>query len=324
MELSILASTASASASKIAQIPISAPGDIISTPHLGSRFALGYPQHHYPSPPKDSAAARRAADAIHNTMAAMSPTHHGHAAPHPYPGSGSVSPTASAVPKHVAFELMFPDSPQYRARLPLRVSIFPHDTTDSIVTTVKNFYGLYSGPTVSKGVSFEDDRGHTLIARYENFLDNMTVYVRVIEEPAPAPGTFPSHPYHSTPIPAHAYYTADYYPIQPSHQYVQPTSRPASRTSRRRSPSPHITRGRRSASASTNCGASKKARSRSSRAHYDAPHGELGGYSSGDGAPDSVSGKAKEQIGNTEISVENIVEGGRRKRAKFESSVSFT
>jgi len=47
----------------------------------------------------------------------------------------------------------------------------------------------------------------------------------------------------------------------------------------------------------------------------------MNGYSSGDGAPSSASGKTKEQLGNTDISVENIVEGGRRKRAKFESSV---
>jgi hypothetical protein len=48
----------------------------------------------------------------------------------------------------------------------------------------------------------------------------------------------------------------------------------------------------------------------------------MNGYSSGDGAPSSTSGKGKEQLGTTDISVENIVEGGRRKRAKFESSVS--
>jgi hypothetical protein len=48
----------------------------------------------------------------------------------------------------------------------------------------------------------------------------------------------------------------------------------------------------------------------------------MNGYSSGDNAPGSSSGKSKEQIGSTEISLDNIVEGGRRKRAKFESSVS--
>jgi hypothetical protein len=48
----------------------------------------------------------------------------------------------------------------------------------------------------------------------------------------------------------------------------------------------------------------------------------MNGYSSGDGAG-SVSSRTKsEHLGNTEISLDNIVEGGRRKRAKFESSVS--
>ncbi|EHK99445.1 hypothetical protein M7I_4744 [Glarea lozoyensis 74030] len=132
------------------------------------------------------------------------------------PHTLSVSPFGSPTPKSVAFELLFPESPQYRARLPMRVQIFPHDTTDSIITTVKNFYGLYAGPGGAKGVSFEDDQGNTLIARYENLRNNMIV---------------------------------------------------------------------------------------------------------GDGAPGSVSSRTKsEHIGNTEISLDNIVEGGRRKRAKFESS----
>jgi hypothetical protein len=48
----------------------------------------------------------------------------------------------------------------------------------------------------------------------------------------------------------------------------------------------------------------------------------MNGYSSGDGTG-SVSSRTKsEHLGNTEISLDNIVEGGRRKRAKFESSVS--
>lgn len=51
----------------------------------------------------------------------------------------------------------------------------------------------------------------------------------------------------------------------------------------------------------------------------------MNGYSSGDGAPGSVSSRTKsEHLGNTEISLDNIVEGGRRKRAKFESSVRLS
>ncbi|KAL2017583.1 hypothetical protein VTK56DRAFT_1956 [Thermocarpiscus australiensis] len=243
-------------------------------------------------------------------MAATSPNGAG-----PVPAgvhSGSVSPRTVTTPKTVQFVLVFQESP-YRARLPLRVSIYPHDTTDSIVTTVKNFYGLYSGPSVSKGVSFEDEEGNILIARYENFRNNMTVYVRVIEEPlgfnAAAAG---------------AQGSADGYLFHPTQPVEHHASRPTSRTSRLRSPSPNGGRGRRSASTGTNSAGGKKRRSRSSRnrsqANGDGHSDALNGYSSGDGGPGSSSGRAKEHLGNTDISVENIVEGGRRKRAKFESS----
>ena len=84
----------------------------------------------------------------------------------------------SSVPKNVAFELQDNGSSSSTARLPMRVQIFPHDTTDSIVTTVINFYGLYECAT--EGVSFEDSVGNTLIARYENVQNNMTVYVRAM------------------------------------------------------------------------------------------------------------------------------------------------
>ncbi|PFH57137.1 hypothetical protein XA68_15477 [Ophiocordyceps unilateralis] len=218
----------------------------------------------------------------------------------PSSNAGSVSPRQTATPKNVAFELMFSNSPQYRARLPMRVQIYPHDTTDSIVTTVKNFYGLYSGPTGSKGVSFEDDNGNTLIARYENFANNMVVYVRVIEEPPPA---FAPTPFHPGP---ESYFAGDGFPAQqPQQRFEHDMLRPESRASNRRSASPSAARDRRSVSASTSC---KKGRSR------------INGYSSGDGAPSTASAKNKEHLGNTDISVENIVEGGRRKRAKFESS----
>lgn len=217
----------------------------------------------------------------------------------------------------------------------MRVQIYPHDTTDSIVTTVKNFYGLYSSPTSSKGVSFEDEQGNTLIARHENFRNNMIVYVRVIEEPAqpsaPASASFVTASYQPAPSGPQAYYNnGEGAPHQsPPQRIDEDISRPPSRTSRRRSLSPGNASGRRSVSVSANPIAGKPARPRPSKSRnagsqngadgYDSPTG----YSSGDGAPGSSSGKAKDQIGNTEISVENIVEGGRRKRAKFESSVSF-
>ncbi|KAI1438714.1 hypothetical protein GGR50DRAFT_296935 [Xylaria sp. CBS 124048] len=217
--------------------------------------------------------------------------------------SGSASPRQAAPPKHVQFELLFPQSPQYRARLPLRVQIYPHDDTESIISTVKNFYGLYHGVA---GISFEDDRNNTMIARYENFSNNMVVHVRVIEDSPQPAGPFNPSAFQ----PASMEYSA-----QPAHH----VSRPGSRTSRRRSPSPSGNGGRRSTSVSTNP-AGKKSRSRSTKNHNSNYDDSANGYSSGDGAAGSVSSKAKDQIGNTDISVENIVEGGRRKRAKFESS----
>jgi hypothetical protein len=262
-------------------------------------------------------------------MASESPTNATNGTHSSISSGGNTSPQQTVTPKNVAFELLFPESPQYRARLPMRVSIYPHDTTDSIVTTVKNFYGLYSGPTGSKGVSFEDEQGNTLIARYENLRNNMVVYVRVIEEPPTTSGAFGPHPYHSAPLAAQAYYGAETYPLQAPQRFGPDISRPTSRTSRRRSPSPNSGRGRRSASASTNPNGGKKGRSRSSKNRESSNHGHgdgysdsINGYSSGDNAPSATSGKTKEHLGNTEISVENIVEGGRRKRAKFESSVS--
>ncbi|KZF26536.1 hypothetical protein L228DRAFT_235592 [Xylona heveae TC161] len=245
---------------------------------------------------------------------------------HPY-GMSPISPT----PKHVTFELLFPESPAYKARLPMRVQIFPHDTTDSIITTVKNFYGLYEGPNGIQGVSFEDEQGNTLIARYENLRDRMIVYVRVIPDYTTVfnqgleqlnaaaglrKGSSLDDPHAAVPSFAQPYGNG------------QPHSRPSSRLARKRSVSPQSGRGRRSQSATT----MKKPRSRSgamsrqSSSHGFPPdHGSDGltGYSSGDGAPGSATGSRKsrnEQVASADISLDNIVEGGRRKRAKFESS----
>jgi len=271
--------------------------------------------------------------------------------------SGSTSPSASyadsksdmrtsqnnntslqrpASPKSVSFELLFPESPQFRARLPMRVQIYPHDTTESIVTTVKNFYGLYAGPGGAKGVSFEDEQGNTLIARYENLRNNMIVYVRVIEEASNTSTAYRPPSYHSaSPVGQEDYHNVESHqmlPPQPAQalNYGQPPSRPTSRTSLKRSVSPNG-RGRRSDSTPVNYQATKKPRSRSGyKSRGSSTHGSfadmqsdtMNGYSSGDGAG-SVSSRTKsEHLGNTEISLDNIVEGGRRKRAKFESSVS--
>lgn len=260
---------------------------------------------------------------------------------HATPTSYNHSPQNSPAPKHVAFELIFPDSPNYRARLPMRVQIFPHDTTDSIITTVKNFYGLYEGPGGAKGISFEDDQGRVMIARYENFQPGMVVYVRVLVEPSVTPGyPGPSSYASGSPVAgASGFYAGDQYQMLPpppaqALTYGQSPSGPSSQVARDRSASPPPGRGRRSISANTGHDPAKANRlrpgltSRGSSAHgsgADLNNDAMNGFSDSDGGHGSVtsSKKAKsEQLASAEISLDNIVEGGRRKRAKFESSVS--
>ena len=219
----------------------------------------------------------------------------------PANGGGELLQMATAPPKNITFQLLMADT-QGRARLHMRVQIYPHDTTESIVTTVKNFYGIYPTASMSVGVSFEDDRSNTLIARYENFRDNMIVYVRAVEEPPVE--VRPASRSSTQPSPTtHIHIHAEAAPVvMPGFSASWPTSQ-----------SLHDTR----KSASASAGNKTKARQhRSGDTSYD-------GYSSGDGASSSTtSSRPKDPIPNTEISVENIVEGGRRKRAKFESSVS--
>ncbi|KAL8735920.1 MAG: hypothetical protein Q9166_000482 [cf. Caloplaca sp. 2 TL-2023] len=238
------------------------------------------------------------------------------------PGYDPSIATAS-LPKNVAFELLF-DGPNTRARLPMRVQIFPHDTTDSILTTVKNFYGLYDG--AATGVSFEDEEGNTLIARYENLRNNMIVYVRVVQD-------YPHGPFqHSTPSfsPTRAPRLDEAFQMPPPaqlshHNAHDPISRPGSRVARKRSASPRASRNHRSVSAQKNRSRSRiKSRDTSLPRSMEEPHSDaMNFYSDSDGGAGSVTSSRKarsEQLASAEISVDNIVEGGRRKRAKFESS----
>lgn len=232
------------------------------------------------------------------------------------------SPYSSTLPpKSVAFEYILPEPLQQKARLPMRVNIYPHDATDSIITTVKNFYGLYDG----NGVSFEDKEGNTLIARYENFQNRMTVYVRVVDDMGSASATphvslSPKRPYLGPP-----------FEMNPPPQVGDHLhSRPSSRAAHHRSASPNNTRGRRSVSVNTNTKSRSrpniKSRTGSAHGSFADPNGQFAqDMSDSDGGDASVTssrrGKA-EVVASAEISVENIVEGGRRKRARFDSSVS--
>ncbi|KAJ5123298.1 hypothetical protein N7448_009395 [Penicillium atrosanguineum] len=215
----------------------------------------------------------------------------------------------SPVPKNVAFELLLDENSKVRARIPMRVQIYPHDTTDSIVTTVKNFYGIYDG--TASGVSFEDEHGTTLIARYENLKNNMTVYVRVIPiQPFGDSfyGGFPAE--RKRPSLGEPFQMVDgMAPV------MDQPSRPSSRLARKRSTSPS---NRSLRSASQHKQASRSGiKSRGSSIH--------GGYPDEDpGLSDTDSTYTRKSRGDTfassEISMENILQDGRRKRPKFDSS----
>jgi hypothetical protein len=243
-----------------------------------------------------------------------------------------VSPTtlkqsAATPPKKVSFELLLDETSKTRARIPMRVLINPHDTTDSIIATVKNWYGIYEG----HGVSFEDVHGNTLIARYENVANEMVIYVRII----------PGQPYPSSAPP----YTQQYGAILPEPQrrlslgepfqmppphptldHTQAPSRPTSRLARIRSPSPPNGNRGRSISQQKR-GSRSELRSRNSSCHGSHHDDAMNGYSDSDGGQSSVTGSRKarsEQFASAEISLENVLQDGRRNRPKFDSSVSST
>ncbi|EMD90337.1 hypothetical protein COCC4DRAFT_56976 [Bipolaris maydis ATCC 48331] len=232
----------------------------------------------------------------------------------------SLSPTKQMPKKHVSFELLLPQSPAHKARLPMRVDIYPHDTTDSIITTVKNFYGLYE----RRGVIFEDRHGNTLIARFENFEHGMTVYVRVSPESLDADEYSPD-PRQTTVSPRRPRpHLEEAFQMLPPHQHNQTGTRAGSRHARQ-SHSPHPSRGRRSASISKRMRPSTKSRGNSSHDSFAEANGD--DYSDSEGEHGSVTSSRrsrKEPLASAEISVDNIVEGGRRKRAKFDSSVPMT
>ncbi|GAM89024.1 hypothetical protein ANO11243_070580 [Dothideomycetidae sp. 11243] len=208
--------------------------------------------------------------------------------------------------KQVTFELLLPTA-QSRARLPMRVMICKHDTTDSIITTVKNFYGLYEGP----GVSFQDRDGNIMIAAYENFDDGMVVFVKVSEE-------LPLITSNEVPTPVSS---------SPKKPKLGPPieMRPPTHTkfpgyhSANRSPSPSSAK---SFQTGSNASGKHKARSQKGQEQSNANDNYGDQLSDSDGGNGSVASSRRSRAdahASAEISVDNILEGGRRKRAKFES-----
>lgn len=223
--------------------------------------------------------------------------------------------------KSVCFELLLDERSKTRARIPLRVLVNTHDTTESIITTVKSFYGIYDG----NGVSFEDAVGNTLIASYDNFSHNTTVYVRSVagqSQPstASAHGSQPAVNSHDSP---HRPTLGEPFQILPPHlrdNSMSPSRRSSSRQIPKRSVSPSRDRGRRSASQQQR---GSHADSRCSSAHGSYRED---GHSDSDAGQSSVSGSKKarsEQFVSSDISTVNVLQDGRRGGNIFDSSVWY-
>jgi hypothetical protein len=222
--------------------------------------------------------------------------------------------------KSVSFELLLDEGSKTRARIPLRVVLNTHDSTESIITTVKNFYGIYDG----HGVSFEDALGNTLIASYDNLAHNSTVHVRIVPALQAASNANP-HAFHieNGYEPRRRPSLGEPFSMVPPHMREQShsPSRPASRVARKRSTSPTQGRGRRSASQQkgTSYGAASRGSSANGSFHED------NGYSDSEAGRSSISGSKKaksEQFASSDISTANVLQDGRRGQPIFDSSVS--
>lgn len=223
--------------------------------------------------------------------------------------------------KSISFELLLDEGSKTRARIPLRVVLNTHDNTDSIITTVKNFYGIYDG----NGVSFEDALGNTLIASYDNLAPDSTVYVRIVLAPQAPPTTYPSgaHTSENTYEPRRRPSLGEPFQMLPPHMREQShsPSRPASRVARKRSISPTQGRGRRSASQQKATSYTTISRGSSANGSYH----EDNGYSDSEAGRSSVSGSKRaksEQFASSDISTANVLQDGRRGQPIFDSSVS--
>ena len=271
----------------------------------GGRSGHQYPTRHtgmtYDQRPDDRAYADNMSRSMRNG--------NGAAAGSAYTPRGS---PAKKDQKHVVFQLIDPENPRIQARLPMRVMISQHDTTDSIITTVKNFYGLYD-----YGVSFENEDGISIIAAYDNFENDMVVVIRAIAQPPSVHGGSARN----SVSPKKPSLGAPFEMRPPQLNNALSPSRAGARSGGVRSMSPQSELGRRSVSGAPG----GKPRIQRTKSRDNSVLDDIDGYSSGDNGDGSVtsSRRSKTEQVNAEISVDNIVEGGRRKRA-FESSVGVS
>lgn len=232
---------------------------------------------------------------------------------HPPPPPGATTPHASGpatTPKSLS-----PNGDCKAVSFRLRDShcepktfyIRPHDTTDSIMDTVKHLFGM--SRQYDLGISLEDADGLSFIPSYENFLDGMPVYVRI--EDSLRSNLVYRHPYNL--------------------RQSQGMSNRSSAFPTSRSVSPQ-SNGRRSTSATVMQLYGGRGRSlKRSALHLDSdaeqemiqqdglwyrlPHQSLLPEDEEEPRTKAAS------VASADISVENIVEGSRRKRPKFSSDV---
>ncbi|CAI6332942.1 unnamed protein product [Periconia digitata] len=86
--------------------------------------------------------------------------------------------TGASSAKHVIFSRPFTGDVRYES---MKFFILPFYSTDSIISTVKHFYGIKD----RAGVIFEDSNGAMVIPSYENLVHDMIVHVRFTGEARP-------------------------------------------------------------------------------------------------------------------------------------------
>lgn len=204
---------------------------------------------------------------------------------------------AQPASKHVRFIHLLDGGE--KNRLTLSTKINTHDSTQSIIDAVRNFFGLFTCR-----LGFEDITGSHIIPSYDNFEDNATIYLRGDPDATAEPIQYALDPQNLSPTKT--------FPMLPPASN-QPLSRSGSRLSNGFQLAPGF-------EYTPQVSPTKNAGFDASPAEFTDHRGtgewlmQLPG-----GSVEDATGGSK--IASAEISEANIVDGGRRKRAKFDTQV---
>ncbi|CCX29971.1 Similar to hypothetical protein [Tuber melanosporum Mel28]; acc. no. XP_002837845 [Pyronema omphalodes CBS 100304] len=214
----------------------------------------------------------------------------------PHRPTGAMTPksiSSTGDIKRVYFQLR--DSNFYSKSVQFR----PSDNTQSIYDTLRNLFGMGTCSDPLYGISFEYEDGVSFVPSYDNFTDRMIVYVRIERN------VFKG---------ARSYDSMESYPGPPAHpsRSVTPTVPPEDHRPRSASETtlPHELSNSRKRSERYDDGAIEDQQS-----WYTLRH-----HSPGSMHPEDDDSRYKAaSVSSADISLENIVEGNRRKRLKFSS-----